>query len=609
MSRSSTFGGGLLSGLATLGVLYLAIPLLAFFSFVVANWNQVNFSGVSSAAFVSVGATTLATIIDALVAIPLAFLVANSTSKWTRVLGDLVRLPLGLPPLVAGVMLLLAFGPYTLIGRAFHGSLVNSFAAVTLAQLFVSLPFVFEISRSAFTASGPETVAVASTLGFSKTRTFIAFSLVESWRPLKSALALGWLRAFGEFGATILVAYHPYSLPIFTYVQFSGFGVPSAVGIVLVTLVLGALGSVVFLSLPSPRWVVKALQREVQQERNRSAGPNELNASFNVEGSVKDFSVSLSCEQPFESLSILGFSGSGKSLALSYLAGVSRLNQVSKASYLRVSDTVGVPKDGYLGRYKVTWVPQSSGVSKGYKVKDELEIVRRRNATSKMFFEELISRFDIEELLDKEGASLSGGQRQLVALVRAFLTRPHLVLLDEPFAAMDFALRKKIQRKVMLWTAENPTILVLVTHDPEEAVVLGDDVVVLAHGCTISAGGAEEIFGSPRTVEEAAVLGVENFFPIEFVKLRVPDLNISESTRYVAVRATDFVVYIDENKSGVRFWFTGEIIIFRRLGRKVRILLGVEGLRDEIVVESDLSIELNVGEKINVAVAALLELH
>lgn len=607
--RTSHWGRGLLSGLATLGVLYLVVPLVAFSFFVVANWSQVNFSGVSSAALVSVGATTLATVIDALVAIPLAFLVANSDSKWTRVVGDLVRLPLGLPPLVAGVMLLLAFGPYTLIGRAFHGSLVNSFAAVTLAQLFVSLPFVFEISRSAFTASGPETVAVASTLGFSKARTFLVFSLVESWRPLKSALALGWLRAFGEFGATILVAYHPYSLPIFTYVQFSGFGVPSAVGVVLVTLALGALGSLVFLSLPSPRWVTKGLQRESKQQRYDSFGSKELSASFNVEGSVKDFSVSLSHERPFESLSILGFSGSGKSLALSYLAGVSRLSQVSKGSYLRVFDVKGVPRDGYLGLYRVTWVPQSSGVSKGYKVKDELEIVRRRNATSKMFFEELVVHFDVKDLLAKEGSSLSGGQRQLVALIRALLTRPHLVLLDEPFSAMDFALRKRIQRKVMLWIADHPTILVLVTHDPEEAVVLGDDVVVLAHGCTIASGDAEEVFGSPSTLEEASVVGVENFFPVGFVKLRAPDLKMSDSTRYVAARATDLVLGIDGIEGEALFRFSGEVIIFRRLGRKVRVLIGVEGLSDEVVVESDLSIDMTVGSRVEVAVAELLELH
>ncbi len=607
--RAITKGESLLGGLGALGVLYLAVPLLAFFFFVLSNWRQINFSGVGSAALVSVGATTLATLIDAFLAIPLAFLVANSKSVWTRLLGDLVRLPLGLPPLVAGVMLLLAFGPYTLVGRAFHGSLVNSFAAVTLAQLFVSLPFVFEVSRSAFIASGSEMLEVATTLGFSKARTFVVFSLVESWRSLKSALALGWLRAFGEFGATILVAYHPYSLPIFTYVQFSGYGVPSAVGVVLVTLALGALGSLVFLTLPSPWWIIKKMQREVKKDRDLTLEPATRCARFKVEGSLKEFSLSLSCEQSFESLSVLGFSGSGKSLALSYLAGVSRLSEVSEVSYLQVEEEVGVPRNGFLGRYRVAWIPQTSGVSKGYKVKDELEIVRRRNGTSRELFDDLVSHFEVMDLLDRSGESLSGGERQLVALVRALLTRPYLVLLDEPFSALDFALRKRIQRKMILWLARNEMITVLVTHDPEEAVVLSEKIVVLAQGRTISTGTATDIFATPTSIETATVVGVENILSYEFVTMRAPELRTSTITRYFGARATDLVICVPGVVTEALLRFFGEVRVFRRLGQKARVLLEVDGLKDEVVVESVLSFDLRVGEQVEVAVVHLMELQ
>lgn len=603
---------GLLGVLSSLGVLYIAVPMAAFFFFVASNWREITFAGVSSAAYVSVGATTLATVLDAVLAIPLAYLVATSSSSFMRLLGNLIRLPLGLPPLVAGVMLLLAFGPYTLVGRAFNGSLVNSFAAVTLAQLFVSLPFVFEIARSAFKADGPLSAAVASTLGFSKTKAFLYFASVENWPQLRSALALGWLRAFGEFGATILVAYHPYSLPIFTYVQFSGFGVPSAVGTVLVTLLFGALGSLFFLSIPSPRALLWRMKREKKRLKDPTpTAPHPI--SFSIEGSVDGFSLRLS-HSGSAALSILGFSGSGKSLAISYLAGASLFKEVSSTSYLQIGESKGTTRAGYLGPYRVSWVPQVSYLSRGYRVYEELELIRRENGVSQDHLFELVDHFGVKDLLYREGRQLSGGQRQLVALVRAFLVYPDLVLMDEPFSALDFALRKRVQRKVALWLQQRSVSSILVTHDPEEAVILCEEILCVSNGEKVSSGGASEVFDEPGRIETAAVVGIDNVFPREYLDTLDFEVTceLAEDTRALGVRAHAIDVRYEKDaglfQKEMLFVASARVSLCTTLGKRVRVLLSVEGLVDEVVADLESPSRFEVGDKVFFSIKEGVEL-
>ena len=138
----------------------------------------------------------------------------------------MVQLPLALPPVMAGVVLIYLVGPYTTIGSFFGGRLTGSLAGIVLAQTFVAAPFLVIAARSAFAAVEPALDDLAATLGKRPLARFLRVSLPVAAPGIRAGLLLTWLRAFGEYGATVLVAYHPYSLPVFTYVQFSGGGLP-----------------------------------------------------------------------------------------------------------------------------------------------------------------------------------------------------------------------------------------------------------------------------------------------------------------------------------------------------------------------------------------------
>lgn len=141
-------------------------------------------------------------------------------------------------------MLLLIYGPYGLIG----GPLANAghevddtLAGIVLAQMFVSAPFLIVAARVAFEAIDPRLVQVGMTLGQGRLRLFFRISLPLAWRGILAGLILTWVRALGEFGATIVLAYHPYTLPVYVYVQLSGLGVPSALPLALLSLGISVL--------------------------------------------------------------------------------------------------------------------------------------------------------------------------------------------------------------------------------------------------------------------------------------------------------------------------------------------------------------------------------
>ena len=113
------------------------------------------------------------------------------------------------------------------LGRLTSGRIdgVPSLASCSL-EVFVAAPFLIIAARSAFAAIDPVLEGVAATLGRGPLAMFFRVSLPIARPAILSGLLLAWLRAFGEFGATVMVAYHPYSLPIYTYVAFGSQGLP-----------------------------------------------------------------------------------------------------------------------------------------------------------------------------------------------------------------------------------------------------------------------------------------------------------------------------------------------------------------------------------------------
>ena len=201
-----------LRGAAGLFALFLLLPLAGLV------WRAATDGDVSEelgagatweALRLSVVTATIALALAVALGTPLAYLLARSPSRAAGLATSLLDLPLVLPPTVAGIALLSAFGRSGYLGEALDGvGLRLSFttAAVVLAQLFVSGPFYVRAARAGFASADPRFEGVAYTLGLSRWRTFRSVTLPLVWPALAAGAVLCWARALGELGATLLFA-------------------------------------------------------------------------------------------------------------------------------------------------------------------------------------------------------------------------------------------------------------------------------------------------------------------------------------------------------------------------------------------------------------------
>ena len=148
-------------------------------------------------------------VVVVVVGTPFALLLARRRSTVLRVIDTFVELPIVLPPVVAGVAMLMAFGRNGLLGPALGGlgvALPFTTAAVIFAQVFVAAPFYIRAARIGFAGVDPTYEEVSQTLGVSPWATFWRLTLPVAWPSLLTGLTLAWARAVSEFGATIMFA-------------------------------------------------------------------------------------------------------------------------------------------------------------------------------------------------------------------------------------------------------------------------------------------------------------------------------------------------------------------------------------------------------------------
>ncbi len=204
--------GWLFGPLAILFVAFLSVPLIAL------AWRGIESGDLSeqmTSAFVldalrlSAITSTFTLLIAIIAGTPLAYLLARRDFPGKFIVEVLVDLPLVLPPTVAGVALLVAFGRRGVVGEYFDDAGLNiafTTTAVILAQLFVSAPFYIRTAKAGFQSVTPEYEGVASTLGASPLRAFWRITLPLAWPSLVAGAILCWARALSELGATLIFA-------------------------------------------------------------------------------------------------------------------------------------------------------------------------------------------------------------------------------------------------------------------------------------------------------------------------------------------------------------------------------------------------------------------
>ena len=233
--------------------------------------------------------------------------------------------------------------------------------------------------------------------------------------------------------------------------------------------------------------------------------PDGLDTHLVVDRKTFRLDVTLTAA-PGDVLALLGPNGAGKTTALRALAGLVPLT----AGHLRLdgaeldrtppeSRPVGVVFQDYLlfphltALDNVAFGPRCQGATK---------------AESRAVAAEWLTRMGLTDHATAKPRHLSGGQAQRVALARALATNPRLLLLDEPLAALDARTRLDVRAQLRRHLAEFEAVAVLVTHDPLDAMVLADRLVVIEHGSVVQEGTPADIARHPRTDYIAQLVGL-----------------------------------------------------------------------------------------------------
>jgi molybdate transport system permease protein len=496
--------------LAGLLTLYLIAPLAAGIQQVwFADWRSVDVASLIRACATSLGTATVATAVIALGGIPLGYLLARLPGRATTIVGFVVQLPLALPPLTSGILLLFLVGYDGWLGHLFGGALTDSFVGIVLAEVFVAAPFLIIAARSSFAAMDAVLEGVAATLGRRPIETFLRVSLPIARPAIVSGLLLSWLRAFGEFGATVMVAYHPYSLPVYTYVAFGAQGLPAMLPILLPTLLLAVLALALSQTFARQRHPSAAARsRRCTEPAGNSlrtapvrSAESKPGLTLSLSRRLGNFRLAVGWAPQSRRLAILGPSGSGKSLTLRLIAGLDNADQSSII--------VGGKELTHLTptERKVAYVPQNYGLFPHLTVAEQLEFPRGADPVAARSW---IERLGLAGLEQRYPVELSLGQQQRVALARALVRPARLLLLDEPFSALDAPLRARLRSELLDLQRDIRATTILVTHDPDEAALLADELLVLENGRVLQSGLTAEIFVRPAGETVARLLGAEN---------------------------------------------------------------------------------------------------
>lgn len=253
---------------------------------------------------------------------------------------------------------------------------------------------------------------------------------------------------------------------------------------------------------------------------------------------VDDVSLSV---MPGQVTCLLGPSGCGKSTTLRMIAGVETQDSgVVLVDGQPISDGVrNLPPEqrqiGLMFQDFALFPHLSVADNVGFGLKGPRAEVRAR-------VEEMLARVDLGRFIDAWPHELSGGEQQRVALARALVTKPRVLLLDEPLSALDPFLRIRVRGELKRLQRELGITFLHVTHGQDEALALADEVVVMNNAVIEQAGPAREVFNQPRTEFVARFMGGHNVLTLQGarVALRADDVRLAREGLPATVRAVEF---------------------------------------------------------------------
>lgn len=210
------------------------------------------------------GASLVATIISIILGVPLGYLLARKDFYGKSFVESLINIPVIIPHTAAGIALLTVFGRNFFLGKFFSIfgiNFVGEFAGIVIAMMFVSMPFLVNEVKEGFRSIDVKLEKVARSLGSSPAQTFFRVSLPLNFNHLISGSLMMWARGLSEFGAVVILAYHPMTASVLIYERFTSYGLKYS-GPVAAIMVVTSLLVFILLTLLNKRNSSKSEERE-----------------------------------------------------------------------------------------------------------------------------------------------------------------------------------------------------------------------------------------------------------------------------------------------------------------------------------------------------------
>ena len=281
---------------------------------------------------------------------------------------------------------------------------------------------------------------------------------------------------------------------------------------------------------------------------------------------------------------ILGPTGAGKTILIETIAGIYRPD--SGRVFLNGADVTNVlPKDR-----QISMVYQDYMLFPHLTVAGNIGFGLRQKKIAKSEIKakvnEIAELLGVSRLLSRYPGTLSGGEKQRIAIARAVVTEPKVLLLDEPLSALDSRTTGRLRAELARIHKLTGTTTIHVTHSFEEAFALGDRIAVMCGGRIIQVGAPDEVFRKPNSEFIADFVGVENLFRGRSVvhddisEVHVDGISVVSSTVKsgdvsISVRPEDILISKREIETSARNSFYGEIVDAKNMGAIVRLVVDV----------------------------------
>ena len=287
---------------------------------------------------------------------------------------------------------------------------------------------------------------------------------------------------------------------------------------------------------------------------------------------------------------LLGPTGGGKSVLLEIIAGLT----APDAGQVR-----------WQGRDLTALPPERRGfalVYQDYALFDHMSVIANiayalraggvKRAEARQRARQAAPQLGVEHLLDRRPATLSGGEKQRVALARSLIGQPQMILLDEPLAALDPNVRVNLRRVLKQIQKDRDTIFFHVTHDPDEAIYLADRIGVVLDGHIRQTGSPEQVFNQPTDRQVAEFLALKNVLSVT----RTPqgtwmthgvELFASEvdaSARNLWIRPEEILLSRQPFGSSARNQFEGRVVEWEPHGALLATKVAIDGLMLTVLI-------------------------